>query len=78
MYLCMIRNPLQYIWKRNKFGFDRVSGFIFYQDRREFAKFEREQQNARYNTSENPIYKTATTTFQNPTYGGKGWIKMIL
>ncbi|XP_046846829.1 integrin beta-1-A-like [Xenia sp. Carnegie-2017] len=42
------------------------------QDRREFAKFEREQQNARYNTSENPIYKTATTTFQNPTYGGKG------
>ncbi|XP_028399538.1 integrin beta-1-A-like [Dendronephthya gigantea] len=42
------------------------------QDRREFAKFEREQQNARWDTSENPIFKQATTTFQNPTYGGKG------
>lgn len=39
------------------------------QDRREFAKFEREQQNARWDTSENPIFKQATTTFQNPTYG---------
>ncbi|CAB4018780.1 Hypothetical predicted protein, partial [Paramuricea clavata] len=42
------------------------------QDRREFAKFEREQQTARWDTSENPIFKQATTTFQNPTYGGKG------
>ncbi|KAL9966542.1 hypothetical protein ACROYT_G024630 [Oculina patagonica] len=41
------------------------------QDRREFAKFEKERQNAQWDTGENPIFKQATTTFQNPTYGGK-------
>ncbi|XP_032222767.2 integrin beta-1-A isoform X2 [Nematostella vectensis] len=41
------------------------------QDRREFAKFEKERQNAKWDTGENPIFKQATTTFQNPTYGGK-------
>lgn len=41
------------------------------QDRREFAKFEKERQNAQWDTGENPIFKQATTTFQNPTYGGR-------
>lgn len=41
------------------------------QDRREFAKFDKERQNAQWDTGENPIFKQATTTFQNPTYGGK-------
>jgi len=40
-------------------------------DRREFAKFEKERQMAKWDTGENPIYKQATTTFKNPTYGGK-------
>ncbi|XP_031572666.1 integrin beta-1-like [Actinia tenebrosa] len=39
------------------------------QDRREFAKFQKEKQNAKWDTGENPIFKQATTTFQNPTYG---------
>uniref|UniRef100_A0A1I7ZCY2 Integrin_B_tail domain-containing protein n=1 Tax=Steinernema glaseri TaxID=37863 RepID=A0A1I7ZCY2_9BILA len=37
-------------------------------DRAEFAKFENERLNARYDANENPIYKQATTTFMNPTY----------
>lgn len=41
------------------------------QDRREFAKFEKDRQNAQWDTGENPIFKQPTTTFQNPTYGGK-------
>lgn len=40
-------------------------------DRREFAKFEKERQMAKWDTGENPIYKQATSEFQNPTYGGK-------
>jgi len=40
-------------------------------DRREFAKFEKERMMAKWDTGENPIYKQATTTFRNPTYGGK-------
>ncbi|UYV76265.1 ITGB1 [Cordylochernes scorpioides] len=40
-------------------------------DRREFAKFEKERENAKWDTGENPIYKQATSTFKNPTYGGK-------
>ncbi|XP_013400063.1 integrin beta-PS [Lingula anatina] len=41
-------------------------------DRREFAKFEKERLNARWDTGENPIYKQATSTFKNPTYAGSG------
>lgn len=40
-------------------------------DRREFAKFEKERQMAKWDTGENPIYKQATSTFKNPTYGGR-------
>lgn len=39
-------------------------------DRREFAKFEKERQMAKWDTGENPIYKQATSEFKNPTYGG--------
>jgi len=38
------------------------------QDRREFAKFQKESQLAKWDTVENPIYKQATSTFQNPLY----------
>nr|KAG5690036.1 hypothetical protein BaRGS_009843 [Batillaria attramentaria] len=43
----------------------------FIHDRREFAKFEKERQNAKWDTGGNPIYKQATSTFTNPTYSGK-------
>ncbi|XP_028290114.1 integrin beta-1-like isoform X1 [Gouania willdenowi] len=42
------------------------------QDRREFAKFEKEKQNAKWDTQENPIYKSPINQFQNPSYGRKG------
>ncbi|CAM1327219.1 ITGB1 (predicted) [Pycnogonum litorale] len=40
-------------------------------DRREFAKFEKEAQSAKWDTGVNPLFKGATSTFKNPTYGGK-------
>uniref|UniRef100_A0A3Q4GGC4 Integrin beta subunit cytoplasmic domain-containing protein n=1 Tax=Neolamprologus brichardi TaxID=32507 RepID=A0A3Q4GGC4_NEOBR len=40
-------------------------------DRREFAKFEKEKMNAKWDTGENPIYKSAVTTVINPKYEGK-------
>lgn len=44
--------------------------FTTIHDRREFAKFEKETQNAKFDTGENPIYQGATQTFNNPTYAG--------
>uniref|UniRef100_A0A8C7PDQ0 Integrin beta n=1 Tax=Oncorhynchus mykiss TaxID=8022 RepID=A0A8C7PDQ0_ONCMY len=41
-------------------------------DRREFAKFEKEKMNAKWDTQENPIYKSPINKFQNPSYGRKG------
>lgn len=41
------------------------------QDRRAFAKFEKEQQKAKCVMAENPIFKPTTTTFMNPMYGVK-------
>ncbi|XP_022609751.1 integrin beta-1 isoform X1 [Seriola dumerili] len=38
-------------------------------DRREFAKFEKEKMNAKWDTQENPIYKSPINQFQNPSYG---------
>ncbi|KAG1650511.1 Integrin beta-PS [Nymphon striatum] len=40
-------------------------------DRREFAKFEKEANSVKWDTSVNPLFKGATSTFKNPTYGGK-------
>lgn len=40
-------------------------------DRREYARFEKERENARWDMGENPIYKQATSTYKNPTYANK-------
>lgn len=40
-------------------------------DRREFAKFEKEKMNAKWDTTDNPIYKSPINKFQNPNYGRK-------
>ncbi|XP_052802257.1 integrin beta-PS-like isoform X4 [Mya arenaria] len=37
-------------------------------DRREFAKFEKETQNAKWDTEGNPLYNPATSTFVNPAF----------
>ncbi|XP_073713556.1 integrin beta-3a isoform X1 [Misgurnus anguillicaudatus] len=39
-------------------------------DRHEFAKFEEEKAKAKWEAANNPLYKGATTTFQNVTYHG--------
>ncbi|KAL7377662.1 hypothetical protein ABVT39_002804 [Epinephelus coioides] len=39
-------------------------------DRREFAKFEEERANAKWDTANNPLYKGATSTFTNVAYRG--------
>ncbi|XP_028845577.1 integrin beta-3b [Denticeps clupeoides] len=39
-------------------------------DRREFARFEEERARAKWDTSHNPLYKGATSTFTNITYRG--------
>ncbi|NP_001032312.1 integrin beta-3a precursor [Danio rerio] len=39
-------------------------------DRREFAKFEEEKAKAKWEAANNPLYKGATTTFQNVAYRG--------
>jgi protocadherin alpha len=38
-------------------------------DRREFARFENERENALWEAGQNPIYKQATSTYQNPQFG---------
>jgi len=46
--------------------------FTVLHDRAEFASFENERLNAKWETDENPIFKQAVTTFKNPAYtGGK-------
>lgn len=42
--------------------------FTTISDRREFARFESERQQMKFNANSNPIFKQATTTVQNPTY----------
>ncbi|XP_072179655.1 integrin beta-1-B-like [Diadema setosum] len=37
-------------------------------DRREFQQFEKERANPTWEAGENPIYKSSTSRFQNPTY----------
>jgi len=50
---------LLFLWK----------GFTTIHDRREYAKFEKEKMMAKWDAAENPIFKQATSTFQNPMYG---------
>ncbi|KAL1374960.1 hypothetical protein pipiens_017789 [Culex pipiens pipiens] len=40
-------------------------------DRREYARFEQERANAKFDESDNPLYKEPTSTFQNPTFADK-------
>lgn len=37
-------------------------------DRREYAKFMREQKASKWARGQNPLYKEATTTFENPYF----------
>lgn len=37
-------------------------------DRREYAKFEKERDAAKWNAEENPLYRSAETTFKNPAF----------
>ncbi|KAM6918537.1 integrin beta-1-like isoform 2-T2 [Xenentodon cancila] len=59
--IVMIGLALLLIWKL----------LMIIHDRREFAKFEKEKMNAKWDTGENPIYKSAVTTVVNPKYEGK-------
>lgn len=43
-------------------------GLTIAHDRREYAKFENERKNARWNRGENPLFKNPTSTFHNPTF----------
>ena len=42
-------------------------------DQREFAKFESEREQIKFNANSNPIFKQATTTVQNPIYHKEGF-----
>lgn len=42
--------------------------FTTIHDRREYAKFETERQQMKWQTGGNPLYKEAQTTFENPTF----------
>jgi len=48
-------------------------GYTSMKDAAEYKNFIRESQNVKFEGGENPIYKQATSTFQNPTFkqGGK-------
>jgi len=41
------------------------------QDRRELARFNKDLQEVKFDTGENPLYKQATSTFKNPIYEGQ-------
>ncbi|KAF4532606.1 hypothetical protein B566_EDAN014860 [Ephemera danica] len=47
-------------------------------DRREFAKFENERKNAKWDRGSNPLYVQATSTFSNPTFGGNASRKSVV
>ncbi|KAB5535633.1 hypothetical protein PHYPO_G00120130 [Pangasianodon hypophthalmus] len=59
--IVLIGLALLFIWKL----------LMIIHDRREFAKFEKEKMNAKWDAGENPIYKSAVTTVVNPKYEGK-------
>lgn len=40
-------------------------------DRREYTRFQQEQQKAKWNNSINPIFSDATTTVKNPHFQGE-------
>lgn len=42
--------------------------FTTIHDRREYAKFEDDRANSRWNAGVNPLYRKATSEFRNPLY----------
>lgn len=45
--------------------------FTFLHDRREYEKFEKEKARAKWETGDNPLYRTAVTNYSNPLYTNK-------
>jgi integrin beta 1 len=42
--------------------------FMNFKYKQEFARFNEEKQKANWGTSENPLFKPATSRFENPAY----------
>lgn len=47
-----------------------IKAFFTMVDRIEYQKFERERMHSRWTKEKNPLYQSAKTTFENPTYAG--------
>ncbi|XP_048874738.1 integrin beta-2-like [Brienomyrus brachyistius] len=47
-----------------------LKAFIHMRDLKEFRRFENEQKKSKWSNADNPLFKTATTTIQNPNFGG--------
>ncbi|XP_035249397.1 integrin beta-2 [Anguilla anguilla] len=45
-----------------------IKALLYMKDLKEFRKFENEKQKAKWSNAENPLFKTATTTIQNPNF----------
>ncbi|CAN9498054.1 unnamed protein product [Ophioblennius macclurei] len=45
--------------------------FIYMKDMKEFKKFENEKKKSRWAEADNPLFQTATTTVENPTFTGE-------
>uniref|UniRef100_A0A8C9T726 Integrin beta n=1 Tax=Scleropages formosus TaxID=113540 RepID=A0A8C9T726_SCLFO len=47
-----------------------LKGIIHMKDLKEFRRFENEKKKAKWTNADNPLFKTATTTVQNPNFSG--------
>lgn len=56
---------INYIYKHKMNSFRR--SWTLMQDRREYAKFEKERQKTVYALDENPLFRPATTRFRVPS-----------
>ncbi|KAJ8349659.1 hypothetical protein SKAU_G00247890 [Synaphobranchus kaupii] len=45
-----------------------IKALLYMKDLKEFRRFENEKKRAKWNTADNPLFKTATTTIQNPNF----------
>ncbi|XP_061082478.1 integrin beta-2 [Conger conger] len=45
-----------------------IKALLYMKDLKEFRRFENEKQKAKWSKAENPLFKTATTTIQNPNF----------
>ncbi|XP_036396613.1 integrin beta-2-like [Megalops cyprinoides] len=48
-----------------------IKGLLYMKDLKEFRRFENEKQRAKWSNADNPLFKTATTTVQNPNFSGE-------